>query len=85
MSVNMEQWLPVCSLCTKPKGHQMKLAVNVLKANKAEWFLTYCLSKLWTFFLQDMDAKILCVSCFQGKKKQLTRPGKKNQLRSTKH
>lgn len=46
----------------------MKLAVNVLKANKAEWFLTYCLSKLWTFFLQDVDAKSLCVSCFQAKK-----------------
>lgn len=55
----------------------MKLAVNVLKANKAEWFLTYCLSKLWTFFLQDMDAKSLCVSCFQAKKNNWQDQGRK--------
>lgn len=61
MSMNRKQWFPVCSLCTKTKGHQMKLAVNVLK-DKGEWFLTYCLSKLWSFFLQDVvDAKSLRV------------------------
>lgn len=34
----------------------MKLEVNMLKANKGEWFLTYCLIKLWNFFLQDIVA-----------------------------
>lgn len=46
----------------KTKGHQMKLAVKVLKANKGEMFLTYCLIKMWSFFLQDVvDAKSLRV------------------------
>lgn len=69
MSVNMKQLYPVCSLCTKTKGHRKKLTVNMLKASKEEWFLTYCLIKQWSFFLQDVvDTERLCAMLSSKKK-----------------
>lgn len=46
----------------------MKLAVGMLKANNEEWLFTYCLIKLWCFFLQDvLDIKNYMCPAFKQK------------------
>lgn len=56
----------------------MKLAVGMLKANNEEWLFTYCLIKLWCFFLQDvLDIKNYMCPAFKQKNPNWQDQGRK--------